>query len=367
LVLAVLLAFGLACAPSSAPPAPAATAAATRAAQAPAATSAPAAPAAAQPGPPRKVRYGELKLLGDAGVYVGVDEGYFAEQGIELELVTFDSAANMVAPLATNQLDVGGGAPSAGLYNALRNGVNVRIVADKGHSDPTPPGFPVSIYLVRKALVDQGAVQGVADLRGLRFAQPARGISPELDLVAFLRGGGLTPQDLDTTIMGFPDMVPAFANDNLDFAFSVEPFATILLNQGVVSLMQYDYEINPYHQVAVLLYSPDFSQSDLGVKFMTAYLKGVRLYNDAFLKREPGARERTINALIEHTPVKNRALYDQMTLSALDPDGGMNLQSFDQQQDYFITTGTQQARVDLQGFIDLQHAQAAVRQLGPYR
>src|SRR6266851_5164481 len=153
-VLAVMLALELACTPSSAP-VPAATATAPR--------------AAAQPGPPRKVRYGELKLLSDAGVYVGVDEGYFAEQGIELELVTFDSAANMVAPLATNQLDVGGGAPSAGLYNALRNGVNVRIVADKGHSDPTPPGFPVSIYLVRKALVDQGVVQGIADLRGLRF------------------------------------------------------------------------------------------------------------------------------------------------------------------------------------------------------
>src|SRR5438128_9565376 len=97
-VLAVILALGLACSPSSAPPAPAATAAATRAAQAPGATSAPAVPpAAAQPGPPRKVRYGELKLLSD-GVYVGVDEGYFAEQGIDLELVTFDSAANMVAP-----------------------------------------------------------------------------------------------------------------------------------------------------------------------------------------------------------------------------------------------------------------------------
>src|SRR5947199_7394301 len=103
-LLAVIVAFGLGCTPSSSsPPAPAATAAATRAVQAPAATSAPAAPpAAAQPGPPRKVRYGELKLLSDAGVYLGVDEGYFAEQGIELELVNFDSAANMLDPLATN-------------------------------------------------------------------------------------------------------------------------------------------------------------------------------------------------------------------------------------------------------------------------
>jgi NitT/TauT family transport system substrate-binding protein len=243
----------------------------------------------------------------------------------------------------------------------------VRIVADKGHSDPTPPGYPVSIYPVRKALVDSGQVKTVADLKGLRFAQPARGISPELDLVAFLKQGGLTPNDLDVQLLSFPDMVPAFANSSIDVAWSVEPFATIALNQGSVVVMGYDHLVNPYHQVGVLLYSPDFSNSDLATKFMVAYLKGVRQYNDAFVKQDPAARERTINSLIAHTPVKNRALYDEMTVAALDPDGKMNLQSFDQQQEYFISTGTQQGRVDIQSYIDLQHIEAAARQLGTYR
>jgi NitT/TauT family transport system substrate-binding protein len=265
---ALVAVLGVACAPAATPAAPTPRPAATTAAASqPAAAAQPTAAPAQRPAALRKVRYGDLTLLSDAGVYVGMDEGFFAEEGIELELVTFDSAANMVAPLATNQIQVGGGAPSAGLYNALRSGVNVRIVADKGHSDPTPPGFPVSM--------DRGQVRGVADLKGLRYAQPARGISPEVDLVAFLRQGGLTPADLDTTIMSFPDMVPAFANDNLDFVFSVEPFATIMLNQGTVVRLQYDHEFNPYHQVAVLLYSPEFSQSDLAVKFMAAYLRRV--------------------------------------------------------------------------------------------
>ena len=367
-LLALAVALGAACAPASSPAAPTAKPAAPQALQPTAAPAAQPTTATGQrPTALQKVRYGDLNLFSDAGVYIGMDEGFFAQQGIEVELTSFDSAANMVAPLATNQLEAGGGAPSAGLYNALRSGVNVRIVADKGHSDPTPPGFPVSIYLVRKALVDRGQVKGIADLKGLRFAQPALGISPELDLVAFLKEGGLTPKDLETTVMSFPDMVAAFANDNLDFSFSVEPFATIALNQGTVVLMKYDYEVNPYHQVAVLLYSPEFSKSDLAVKFMVAYLQGVRLYNDAFLKKEPAARDKAINAFMRHTPVKNRTLYDQMTLSALDPDGKMNLQSFDQQQDYFLSAGTQQGRVDIQSFIDLQHIEAAARQLGPYR
>ncbi len=350
--------------PQSAPAGQTTTAPATAA---PTAASAAAPTVPAKPSALQKVRYGELLLFSDAGVYIGIQQGYFAEQGIEIELSTFNSAANMVAPLATNQLDVGGGATSAGLFNALRTGVNVRIVADKGHSDPTPPGFPVSIYLVRKELSDSGRVRGIADLKGLRYAQPARGISPEVDLVALLREGGLTPSDLDTTIMGFPDMVPAFANGNLDFVFSVEPFATIALNQGTVVTIKYDYEVNPNHQVAVLLYSPEFSRSDLGTRFMIAYLKGVRLYNDAFLKRLPAAREKVTDALIKHTPVKSRPLYDQMTLSALHPDGQMNLQSFEQQQDWFLSTGAQQGRVDLAQFIDLQHIEAAAAQLGPYR
>ena len=240
-------------------------------------------------------------------------------------------------------------------------------MADTAHNDPTPPGFPLAHFMVRKALVERGQVRSAADLKGLKYGVVAFGISTELDLVAFLKEGGLTPRDVDPSLMSFPDMVAAFANESIDFAYPVEPFATTILSQGTAVLLKRDYEVNPNYQVAVLLYSPDFSHSDLAVKFMVAYLKGVRLYNDAFLKRDPAAREKVINAMTAHTPVKNRALYDQMGLPGLHPDGKMNLQNFEQQQEHFIASGTQQARVDLQSFIDLQHGETAVRQLGPYQ
>jgi NitT/TauT family transport system substrate-binding protein len=192
-LVALIVALGIACAPTAAPSPPAAPP--SNAASAPAAaTSVPAAPVAATPAgqqpPATAVRYGDLLLLADAGIFIALDEGYFAEQALSLDLVTFDSASNMVAPLATNQLDVGGGAPSAGLFNALRGGVNVRIVADKGHSDATPPGFAVSQFIVRKALIDPGQVKSVADLKGLRYGRVAPGISPELELIAWLKEGG---------------------------------------------------------------------------------------------------------------------------------------------------------------------------------
>src|SRR5262249_29161464 len=155
-------------------------------------------------------------------------------------------------------------------------------------------------------------VTGIADLKGLRHAQAGRGLVGEVDLAKFLKQGGLTPSDLDTTIMNAPDQVTAFANGNLDFAASVEPLATIAMNQGSVTVLGYDYEVNPYHQVAVFLYSAEFSQSDLATKFMIAQLRGVRVYLDGFREHEPAAREKAIDALMQHTALKQRALYDQM-------------------------------------------------------
>src|SRR5436305_5918618 len=58
----------------------------------------------------KQFKYGDLKSLGDLGIYVAAEEGYFAEQGLEVAITSFDSAANMVAPLGAGQLDAAGGA-----------------------------------------------------------------------------------------------------------------------------------------------------------------------------------------------------------------------------------------------------------------
>ncbi len=59
-------------------------------------------------------------------------------KGIDVEFTSFDSAAKMIAPLGTGQLEVGAGSPTAGFYNAVARGLDVRMVADKGSM---PPGY----------------------------------------------------------------------------------------------------------------------------------------------------------------------------------------------------------------------------------
>src|SRR5208282_1999206 len=100
-----------------------------------------------------KVTVGTTNSNSDAPFFIAEAKGYFRDQGLDVELLPFDSAAKMVAPLGTGQLDVAAGAPSAGLYNAADRGIDVRIVADKG-SDPK--GYGYLPLMVRKTLIDSG-------------------------------------------------------------------------------------------------------------------------------------------------------------------------------------------------------------------
>src|SRR3712207_5343054 len=108
----------------------------------------PGGPALAAPGATR-LRVGLLNTASDAGFYIAMDQGYLRELGLELDITPFDSAANMVAPLGTGQLDLGGGSHSAGLYNAVARGVGLKLVADKGSA---PPGFGFQGLVFRRDL-----------------------------------------------------------------------------------------------------------------------------------------------------------------------------------------------------------------------
>lgn len=355
--------------PSTAPPpasqAPSSASAAVKPSASQAVASAGAKPAASGLA---KVRYGELRILGDAGIYIGLEQGYFAQQGLDLELVPFDSAVNMIPPLGTGQLEAGGGAMSAGLWNAVARGVALKVVADKGHLDNRPPGFPVADLLVRKDLYDSGRVKTVADLKGLTLSTPAKGFTGEITAAKELAKGGLAPKDVNYVNIPLSEVATAYANKKVDAGAATEPSRTIIVEQqrtGV--LLMHDYDVDPGAQTAGILYGPEFAKSPLAVPFVTAYLQGVRTYNDGFVKKDPAARQKAIDALVKHTSVKDPSPFDKMTIQGLDPDGKLNQQSMEEQQQFWIEHGEQQQKVDVAKVVDDQYVKAAIANIGSYK
>ena len=103
------------------------------------------------------VELGDLPAISNAG----------QEHGVTLDIERFASAGKMTAPLATGQIDVSVGSPSAGLFNSIASGMDFRIVADKGQ---VRPGYNFTPLIVRKDLVDSGKVETLKDLKVLEVA-----------------------------------------------------------------------------------------------------------------------------------------------------------------------------------------------------
>jgi NitT/TauT family transport system substrate-binding protein len=362
------LLLAAACQPSPAAPPPASAPPAATVAQPATPERAAVAPptAAASPTPAAlvTVRVGTNNAGADAPFHVAQERGYLREQGLELEFTPFDSAQQMIAPLGADQLDVGGGGPGPGLFNAIQRGVNVRIVADRARA---APGSRFNCLMVRKDLLDGGAVRTMADLRGRVFAEPVPGNVMTYVYERQLRQAGVRPDEVTYATVPFPEMMSAFANGIIDAAIPVEPFNTLGAQRGIAECWRYTGEMDPNFQIAVVLFGPAFAEQrvDVARRFMVAHLHGMRDYYRAFFGDGEGRGE-LLELLTRTTSLRDLALLERVAPTWMDPNGGVNLASLQSVQHWYLDRGELSSEVDLGRVVDPSFVDYAISRLGRY-
>ena len=314
------------------------------------------------------IRVGTTNSSSDAPLFIAERKGYFKQEGLTVEFTSFDSAAKMIAPLGNGQLEVGAGSPAAGFFNAAARGLNIKMVADKGSM---PPGYGYLGVLVRKDLVDSGRYKSLADFKGMKVALPAQGTTTDGTLNEALKRGGLKWNDVEVTYLGFPQHVVAFQNKAIDAAVTTEPSATKAEQLGVAKRVAGGDEVFPNQQVAVILYGGQFikDQPDAARKFMKAYLKGVRDYNDALVNGKlagPNADE-IIRILTSDTIIKDAGVYKAIVPNGCNPDGTVNVESLKKDLQFFRDRGLIQGDIAVEQVLDHSFVEAALKELGPYK
>ncbi|MBI4319571.1 MAG: ABC transporter substrate-binding protein [Chloroflexi bacterium] len=375
-VLSVLSLVALSCAqpapptPTPTPPPaakPAATAAPAVAPAAPTATAAPqapkpsqATPAAAKPTEMTLVRAGHIGSAADGPTYIALEKGYFREQGINLELTVIDTAAKMMVPMAAGQLEVGRGSPNAALFNAITRQLPIKVVADITR-------IVNNNYIVlagRKDLMDSGALKDYADLKGKNVVIINKATGAEIELDRALKKGNLTLGDVNIIELPFPDQAAALANKAADVAQMIEPFVTVARERGIASIWKATYDFAPDHQLAVLMYAPHFMKDkpDVARRYMVAYVKGIRDYNDAFLRNK--GKSEVIPIMTKWTSIKDPAMFEKITPQGINDNGYVNAKSIMDDQDWYIAKGYIKEKFAEKDLIDNQWVDYAVLQLG---
>ena len=315
-----------------------------------------------------KINVGIANSATDVGLFVADKKGYFKREGLDVNFIAFDSGARMIAPFASGDLDVGGGGPSAGLYNAVARGIDIRIVADKGS---TPPGRPINFLLVRKDLVESGRYKTLADLKGMKIAGAAPGGSATTTLDKLLEKANLRIADVERVYLGFPQQAVALLNKAVDAALPTEPSASEAVKNGSAVRIIGDDEIYPGHQLTTIFYTGQFitKKPDAAQRFMRAYISAVREYNDALVNgRLVGPKgEEMIAILTEYSAIKDPQIYRAIASANIDPDGKVDIPSLKADIAIFAKEGLIEGKVDMDKVIDTSFAENVVKELGPYK
>jgi ABC-type nitrate/sulfonate/bicarbonate transport system substrate-binding protein len=135
-----------------------------------------------------KLRFGEINVSERAiPIYLGVKKGFFAEQGIDLEIRRFNGGRELMTAAAANEVDAGSvGTP---VLLAAAKGLPVRIVGS-----PVAPGNPF-------VLVGLKQFNSVADLKGKKIGGGNLGGGSRQAFIAIAKANGLKLSDfqvLDT-------------------------------------------------------------------------------------------------------------------------------------------------------------------------
>lgn len=290
----------------------------------PAATTQPAAtqPAATQepakpPEPTKAPEMVHLKIsilpfLSYAPIFIAKEEGFYAEQGLDVEFVRIDKTSEAMPALASGEIDVASGFFDVSTLNAVAKGGDIRYVSDKGYLDPATCSG--STWVVRKELVENGTLDDLKNMKGMKIAlTPASSAEYALDLL--LKDVGLSHKDVEILNIPLAARLEGMGKGTVDMAGVSDPWTIRMVNAG------YGLEWKPWNtympdfQFSINMYGPNLMRKnpEIGKRYMIAYLKGVRQYNQ-------GKTPRNIEITAKYTEMKPEEV-EQSCWMAMRSDG----------------------------------------------
>lgn len=189
----------------------------------------PAASAPAAGGGPVPIAIGVSPSLTSAPLYLAQEQGFFAEEGLEVDLQVAQSGAATIPQLLNGGLQFSI-SDTVATINAVANDVPLRIVAvDIVGGDPAEPSFDAVVsgsVPAGDATALAGRTVAVNQLKGLG----------ELLTRAVLDGRGVDPDGVEFVEVPYPDMQAALEQDRVDAAYLLEPFLTSSTRAGLAEV-----------------------------------------------------------------------------------------------------------------------------------
>ena len=232
----------------------------------------------------QSIKIALTKLLSYPSVPIAIERGYFKQQGLDAEMVFFESAEPMAVALASGDIDFGVSGLGAAFYTLAAQG-HIRILASSAIEQP---GFLNLAFLGSNKAYAAGLTSAHA-LPGHSFAVTQIGTSLQYTLGLLAEKDKFPLSDVSVRPLStIPNVVGALAGSQIDSAVLPATPALPLLDRGAIKLLGWASDLVPGGMGAVAFTSAQHADydNDLVRRFMIAFRHGSKDYHDAFAGKD---------------------------------------------------------------------------------
>jgi NitT/TauT family transport system substrate-binding protein len=281
------------------------------------------------------VKIGALKSTNVGPVFIAIEKGFFAKEGIDPELVILEAAQPIAVATAAGSVDFGTTSTSAGLFSLAGQG-QIKIV---GGLYSEAPGFH-NFALAASLKAYDGGLKSYKDLTGHSVAVTQVGSPVHYSLALLAEKYHLDLASIRVLpLQSIPNMASAVKGNQADSTVINSTSINPLLQAGEAKLIGWIGDETPW-QTAVTFTQPKMIAEHRTTveRFLRALKEGARYYHDAYTgpdeKPKDGANAAEVTGILaKYTGLKPEQV--TASLAYVDADARVDIDDIHHQVDWF--------------------------------
>jgi NitT/TauT family transport system substrate-binding protein len=279
------------------------------------------------------VTLGALPYTSSGAVYVALENGWFREEGLDVQLKKFNTAGPVSIAVVSGDIDIGVTGLTAAFYNMAGKGA-LKMIAGQSREQP---GFEGNCFVASNKAWDEG-VRKFPDFVGRRMGNTVLGSTVHYSVVLAAKKYNVDYRKIALVqLQSLPNMAAAFRGGTLDGIVATPAMYRQLQAEGVGHLVAWIGDLTPW-QLGALFTSPRMiaERRSTVQKFVRAYIRGAAGYNAAFNQRDASGKRIKGPRYDEYLQMFSKVVGQppeqvEIALAYVDPKGAIDIEDIRQQ------------------------------------
>jgi NitT/TauT family transport system substrate-binding protein len=312
--------------------------------------------------PPRAqaeaVKIGSTKIASGGPVFIAIDKGYFAEEGLDAQMVFFAASLPVAVATVSGDIDFGSAGLTAALYQLGGQG-QLRIIAANARD---AAGFPLYAFIASNKAYEAG-LKSYKDVAGKSVALGEVGAPAHYTLSLITAKYGVDLKSVRVLPMqAIANVISAVTGGQADAGVTPASAALPAIQKGDVKLLGYPGDEVPTQGGAMIVTTKTADErGDLVQRYLRGLRKGTHAYHDAFIgpdeKPRMGPTAPEVLAIISKYTQQPVAQIER-ALAYVDADARLDVKDVLRQIAWYKAHGMVKGDFDPKSVIDMRLVEA---------